>query len=254
MGSPAIRNPGLRISLIDSRAVTYARRIAADWRATGLEVGLVEYLSAAGEADGYALTARSPTTILCCVCRCWRITPRFRAGRSLWAIDVFVSRREGAEGGTENWEPMWPAGVAVAAEHVQAWQQVLDWLDDKASLQVNAVSAPAPAGLGRSLLARQGRGSALLAGAVLALGVIAYAGHGALRRPPEGLAVTRAPELAGAPSLLAVPREDPPAAIASMTPAETDAGDLAEPARRTEGQQAALKAWSCAGQTRSRTG
>src|SRR5215207_4811352 len=84
----------LRDQPLDPGALAHARSIAADWRAAGLAVDLVEHLTPAGRHDGYVLTARSPTRVLRCECRGWRLRGRSgpRAGTLLWSIDVLVGR------------------------------------------------------------------------------------------------------------------------------------------------------------------
>jgi hypothetical protein len=65
----AIR-PRLRGEPLDAaRALAHARSVAADWRAAGLAVDLVEHLTPAGRQNGYVLTAHSPTRVLRCECR-----------------------------------------------------------------------------------------------------------------------------------------------------------------------------------------
>jgi GNAT superfamily N-acetyltransferase len=66
-------HPRLRDEPLDARALAHARGVAADWRAAGLAVDLVERLTPAGRQDGYVLTARSPTRVLRCECRGWRL-------------------------------------------------------------------------------------------------------------------------------------------------------------------------------------
>ena len=74
------------------------------------------------------LTARSPTRVLRCECRGWRLLGRSapRGGTPLWSIDVLVGRpvRAAGGGGTPR-----RAGVAVATAHDLAWRRVLEWID-----------------------------------------------------------------------------------------------------------------------------
>src|SRR4051794_41977212 len=60
--------PSLKPARLDADAAAYANRLAEDWRATGLAVGLGELPGGAG----YVLTARSPSPPLCCECCHWR--------------------------------------------------------------------------------------------------------------------------------------------------------------------------------------
>src|SRR4051812_47749778 len=96
----AIR-PRLRDEPLDGRALAHARGVAADWRAAGLAVDLVEHPARAAPASGYVLTARSPTRVLRCECRGWRLLGRSapRGGTPLWSIDVQVGRPVRAAGG-----------------------------------------------------------------------------------------------------------------------------------------------------------
>src|SRR3954447_9186491 len=175
----AIR-PRLRDEPLDGRALAHARGVAADWRAAGLAVDLVEHPARAGPASGYVLTARSPTRVLRCECRGWRLLGRSapRGGTPLWSIDVLVGRPVRAAGGSGT---LRRAGVAVATAHDLAWRRVLEWIDGGPALPADLDAAveravPGPA-------ARGGRRpvAALLAGA-LALG--ALAAHGAWRAGP----------------------------------------------------------------------
>ena len=54
----------LRAEPLDTGALAQARSIAANWRAAGLAVDLVEHLTPAGHHDGYVLTARSSTRVM----------------------------------------------------------------------------------------------------------------------------------------------------------------------------------------------
>src|SRR3954454_24840340 len=82
----AIR-PRLRDEPLDARALAHARSVAADWRAAGLAVDLVEHRTPAGRPDDYVLTARSPTRVLRCECRGWRLLGPSDpcAGTHLWS-------------------------------------------------------------------------------------------------------------------------------------------------------------------------
>src|SRR3954449_6739921 len=108
----AIR-PRLRDEPLDGRALAHARGVAADWRAAGLAVDLVEHPAPAGRRGGYVLTARSPTRVLRCECRGWpplgRSAPR--GGMPLWSIDVLVGRSDRAAGTAGGSGTPWRAGV-----------------------------------------------------------------------------------------------------------------------------------------------
>src|SRR4051812_18920883 len=175
----AIR-PRLRDEPLDGRALAHARGVAADWRAAGLAVDLVEHPAPAGRRGGYVLTARSPTRVLRCECSGWRLLGRSapRGGTPLWSIDVLVGRPVRAAGGSGT---LRRAGVAVAIAHDLAWRRVLEWVDGGPALPADLDAAveratPRPA-------ARSDRPpvAALLAGA-LALG--ALAAYGAWRGGP----------------------------------------------------------------------
>ena len=147
----AIR-PRLRDEPLDGRALAHARGVAADWRAAGLAVDLVEHPARAGPASGYVLTARSPTRVLRCECRGWRLLGRSapRGGTPLWSIDVLVGRpvRAAGGGGTPR-----RAGVAVATAHDLAWRRVLEWIDGGPALPADldaAVERAAPRPAARS--------------------------------------------------------------------------------------------------------
>ena len=143
----AIR-PRLRDEPLDARALAHARGVAADWRAAGLAVDLVERLTPAGRQDGYVLTARSPTRVLRCECRGWRLLGRSgpRGGTPLWSIDVLVGRADRAAGTAGGSEPPRRAGVAVAIAHDLAWRRVLEWIDGGPALPADLDAAePYPA-------------------------------------------------------------------------------------------------------------
>ena len=74
-------HPRLRDEPLDARALAHARGVAADWRAAGLAVDLVEHLTPAGRQNGYVLTARSPTRVLRCECRGWRLRGWLQSAR-----------------------------------------------------------------------------------------------------------------------------------------------------------------------------
>src|SRR3954451_23140321 len=108
--------PSLKPARLDADAAAYANRLAEDWRATGLAVGLDELPGGAG----YVLTARSPSRTVCCAC-CPRGRRRVALARGrVWTIAVAVGRADG--------EPARPAGFAAAEAHDAAWRQVLAWI------------------------------------------------------------------------------------------------------------------------------
>src|SRR5215211_4686232 len=180
-------HPRLRDEPLDARALAHARSVAADWRAAGLAVDLVEHRTPAGRRDGYVLTARSPTRVLRCECRGWRLLGRSgpRAGTLLWSIDVLVGRAIRAAETADGRETLRRAGVAMATAPDLAWRQVLEWIDGGPALPADldaAVDQAAPkpaAGSGsRPVVA------ALLA-AALALGALAGYERGQ-ERPGNG--------------------------------------------------------------------
>ena len=105
---------------LSAGATTYAQKIVDDWRATGLEVNLVEYFTPERGIDGYALTARGAERVLCCVCRCWRAAARFRHGPSVWTIEVLVSGGRMEEGNASQ-ELVQRAGLAIDAVTGPRW-------------------------------------------------------------------------------------------------------------------------------------
>src|SRR4051812_41230675 len=178
----AIR-PRLRDEPLDARALAHARGVAADWRAAGLAVDLVEHPAPAGRRGGYVLTARSPTRVLRCECRGWRLLGRSapRGGTPLWSIDVQVGRSVRAAGTAGGGGTPRRTGVAVATAHDLAWRRVLEWIDGGPALPADldaAVGRAAPRPAARS---DRRPVAALLAGA-LALG--ALAAYGAWRGAP----------------------------------------------------------------------
>jgi hypothetical protein len=135
----------LELEALSTGVIAYAQKIVDDWRATGLEVNLVEYFTPERGIDGYALTACSPEKVLCCVCRCWRAAARFRHGPSVWTIEVLVSSSGRMEEGNAGQEPAQRAGLAVAATHEEVWRQVQDWQQGKLLLQTDTSTMPASA-------------------------------------------------------------------------------------------------------------
>jgi hypothetical protein len=180
-----VTHPRLRPEPLDARAIEQARAIAADWRATGLEVDLSERPSPAGGRDGYVLTARSPTRVLRCECRGWRLAPRWpRAapGPPVWTVEVAVGhRREPEPDGPAGEGALRRAGVALAGAHERAWRRVLDWVDGGAALPASLEAALAEGASGTAPLppSRRRRTAAVLAAAALALG--GAAAYGAWR-------------------------------------------------------------------------
>jgi membrane-bound lytic murein transglycosylase MltF len=185
-------HPRLRDEPLDVCALAYARDVAADWHAAGLAVDLVEYRSPAGRQDGYVLTARSPTRVLRCECRGWRLLGRFGlcGGTPLWSIDVLVGRTTQAAGTAGGSETLRRAGVAMAMAHDLAWRRVLEWIDGGPALPADlgaAVDQVTPKPAARSSWRPV---AALLAGA---LAVGALASYGAWRAEPATNEVRSSP-------------------------------------------------------------
>ena len=169
---------------LSAGAITYAQKIVDDWRATGLEVNLVEYFTPERGIDGYALTARGAERVLCCVCRCWRVAARFRHGPSVWTIEVLVSGGRMEEGNASQ-ELVQRAGLAVAATHEEVWRQVQDWQQGKLLLQTDMSTMPASALLvPRSPSLVRPWKVAGLAVITAAVGTMAYAGYVGLEQLP----------------------------------------------------------------------
>ncbi len=124
----------LRSRQLDLPARGYAERLSAQWRVTGLEVSLIECISATGEPERLVLTARSASAVLICSCRAWLYGPPW-SGRPLWTVRVSVRRLDRALDGGGTVPRV--LGVAAAADHEQAWQSVLDWIEGRGSLHAN---------------------------------------------------------------------------------------------------------------------
>ena len=123
----------LRPHASDARARNHAKRLAEEWRAAGLDVDLVEYVDTATDPGGYAVTARSSSSIMSCRCQCWRVRTALWRRRALWTIAVSV-RPAGVAGEGTLTPPAQSAGVAAAWEHERAWETVQDWIDGAGSL------------------------------------------------------------------------------------------------------------------------
>jgi hypothetical protein len=128
-----LTSSNLRPHTTDARARNHAKRLADEWRAAGLIVDLVEYVDTATDPGGYAVTARSSSSIMSCRCQSWLVRKLFRRRRPLWTISVSV-RTASADGGSAMAVPAQPAGVAAAWEHERAWEQVQDWIDGAGAL------------------------------------------------------------------------------------------------------------------------
>src|SRR3954469_22401566 len=115
--------PSLKPARLDADAAAYASRLAEDWRATGLAVGLDELPGGAG----YVLTARSPSRTLYCECRHWRHRGIPLAGGRVWTIAVAVGRADG--------EPARPAGFGAGGAREGAGRRVLPWIDARGRLE-----------------------------------------------------------------------------------------------------------------------
>src|SRR5690349_23425077 len=122
-------------------ALAHARAIAADWRAAGLQVGLVEHAGEDGGPGGCVLVARSPTRVLHCACR----PATSRDGRPLWAVEVSLGRCGDDRDGIEHVR-LRTVGTAVAGACGPAWRQVLAWLHGEDTLETGPEGVPVPAG------------------------------------------------------------------------------------------------------------
>ena len=136
-----LKSRNLRPHTTDARARNHAKRLAEEWRAAGLVVDLVEYIDTATDPGGYAVTARSSSSIMSCRCQSWVVRTALWRRRALWTISVSV-RPAGLEGDTALAPPAQPAGVAAAWEHERAWEMVQDWIDG---------AGPLPASLDKAL-------------------------------------------------------------------------------------------------------
>ncbi len=203
----------LEVQPLATDTITYAQQIVGDWRATGLEVGLIEYFSPERGIDGYALTARGPDEALCCVCRCWRTAARFRHNPFVWTIEVLVSGIGRAEEGSVGREPTRRSGLAVAATHEEAWRQVQDWRQGKLLLQRDISTVPVgtlPTSSRPTFVPP--RKVAGLVAITAAFGIIVYAGYGALEQlsalawPPTKWTTEADPDLS--PARAPLPRPD----------------------------------------------
>jgi hypothetical protein len=118
-------------------ALAHARAIAADWRAAGLQVGLVEHTLPDGRPGGCVLVARSPTRVLHCACR----PATSRDGRPLWAVEVSLGRCGDDRDGIEHVH-LRTVGTAVAGACGPAWRQVLGWIHGGDTLEAGPEAAP----------------------------------------------------------------------------------------------------------------
>jgi len=124
----------LRARHLDVLARGYAESLSAQWRASGLEVSLIECISATGEPERLVLTARSALAVLICNCQSWLYGPPW-FGRPFWTVRVSVRRLDRVlDGGGTAPRVL---GVAAAADHQQAWQSVLDWIEGRGSLHAD---------------------------------------------------------------------------------------------------------------------
>ena len=191
-------HPRLREEPLDARALAHARGVAADWRAAGLAVDLVEHLTPAGRQNGYVLTAHSPTRVLRCECRGWRLRGwlSLRGGTALWSIDVQVGRTERAAGTASGSATLRRLGVAMAIAHDLAWRRVLEWIDGGPALPPDldaAIDQAVPQPPARSPWRPT---AALLAGALVLGGLAAY---GAWRAEPAMNEVSSGPAATAPP-------------------------------------------------------
>jgi hypothetical protein len=225
-GSPRTGQQSLKPRPLDTETIYHARRIAAGWREAGLDADLIEHFSPESGIDGYALTARYPDRILCCVCRC-RGAGR---GPSIWTIEVVVSRRWLAGEGVPGEEAPQRAGFAVAATHEEAWRQVQAWQQGELSLQPEF--GPVAAGTlppAERALAKPSRwGAVALIGVAAALGLATFGSYdasntiAAFETPPVGAVAEPAAD---------VPSEGPPPAQAGGDRVIADRKAWANPGR-----------------------
>src|SRR4051794_21048890 len=173
---------------VDEAALDYARRLAADWRATGLRVVLVQRRSAAGGGrESYELVAESPTTVLTCTCHGWRHGGAL-AGPTAWTVAVSTRRSAGDPDGAR--EAARDVGVAAGASHKAAWRQVLAWIDGAGRLHADAAEALAavarPEPRSASPASRSRAPLAAVAAVLLAVGL--WCGHLVLHRSAPAIA------------------------------------------------------------------
>ena len=216
-GPPGGRRPGRggpRACALDEAALRDARRRAADWRATGLRVVLVQRRSAAGGGrESYELVAESPHH------RPDLYLPRLAArrrpaGPTAWTVAVSTRRSAGDPDGAR--EAARDVGVAASASHEAAWRQVLAWIDGAGRLHADvaealgAVARPEPRSA--SPASRSRAPLAAVAAVLFAVGL--WCGHLVLHR--------------SAPAIAAQPEAEPARADAAPadgpTPAHVDAG------------------------------
>ena len=139
-----LKSRNLRPHTTDARARNHAKRLAEEWRAAGLVVDLVEYVDTATDPGGYAVTARSSTSIMSCRCQSWVVRTALLASTRLVDDLGERPRRRVSTRDTALAPPAQPAGVAAAWEHERAWETVQDWIDG---------AGPLPATLDEALAA-----------------------------------------------------------------------------------------------------
>jgi hypothetical protein len=114
---------------LEPGAFHHALGVAQRWRASRLEVALVELMPVAGEPAGYILTAASATTKMVLRCQLWRQRRWLRPARTVWAMTVAVRHRDQAAAGTEvAWLPAREIGVLAALDSERLWEQVEAWI------------------------------------------------------------------------------------------------------------------------------
>lgn len=129
----SLKSTSLRPHTTDARARHHAKRLADQWRAAGLVVDMVEYVDTPTDPGGYAVTARSSSSVMSCRCQSWLVRTRLWRRRPLWTIAVSV-RAAGIEGDNAASPSAQPAGVVAAWDHGRAWEIVQDWIDGNGSL------------------------------------------------------------------------------------------------------------------------
>jgi hypothetical protein len=114
---------------LEPGAFHHALGVAQRWRASRLEVALIELMPVAGEPAGYILTAASATTKMVLRCQLWRQRRWLRPARTVWAMTVAVRHRDPAAAGKEvAWLPAREIGVLAALDSERLWAQVEAWI------------------------------------------------------------------------------------------------------------------------------
>jgi hypothetical protein len=215
-GTEGTSGAGPRPCALDDAALDHARRLAADWRTTGLKVVLFERVTTGGARQAYELTVASPATLLSCECRCWRWGSSRWSGPTAWTVAIAVAHPDrGTDAAGAAGERSRRLGVAAGSRYDEAWQQVLAFIDGRATLYAGlneALAAIEPPDVrltgptpGRVASLTRGRRPVAMA-VVLLLAAGLWTGHRLMRWPPK-----------------------PDPAVAESVPAQA-AGDAAGPA------------------------